>query len=241
MLKFTIPLLYLLASCGASSVILTHPIPSGGSDLLAFPTDFQGSYIVSDTILHTDFFDASNERYSPEIDLPADTSIFITYRASVRCDERIMVQEIIYHGYMKDELYESLSQKDKDEMDTIVYHEGYVELIAPQEVDTLFDFERGDLLRKFSKEAYVVNVAMDTTFLPIFLEQEGGGGIRIFEFDRDAVMNYFAQSGKLSWESKRLLLEDGEPIQLSNKECKKIARKRLFKHRYLLRNGKELN
>lgn len=239
MLKFAFPLLFILTSCSSTSVLLSHPIPSGKKDLSDFRADFQGTYLVSDTVLHTDFFDASNARYSPEIYLPEDTSVFFLFSARIHLQEKRVVRSYSYQAYMRDSLFRTLSQKDKSEVDSIVQYQGYVGLFFPHELDTLFDLEQGDLLRFVSGNTYVVNRASEGAFTPIFLARDGEEGLRCYEFDREAVIKYFKNSRKQRCNNKGLLIEEDNPIQLSNREYKKIARKRLFKHWFFLQRTNE--
>lgn len=233
-MKFIQALLFLiLASCTTPVVIVKHPVPNMRRDLNGFNSDLVGEYLITDTIVNEVFFDALNELYNPEIILDTDTSVFITAKMKVVISKHAIISKKVYTGYLFRSLYDAEGINETDNIDAIIFLNDTVKIISKEEVDTLFNIQNQDIVRKY-KGQYLLNKWNDSGYQPILLTKMQHGFWKLMDLEEDHLVDYYNSFDHENNEEKANLVYSEEAISLKNSELKDLIRNEYFTVRYTL-------
>lgn len=231
-MKFSIFfLLLILSSCADKKVYLKHPTPKMRIDQKGFNPLLYGEYVISDSTLDRGLFNAVNEVYKPKISLPTDTSVFITFQSKIILSENRIILKEIYTGYMFKSLYESVDKNQLNENDSLIFIGDTVKFILKANIDTLFNLENKDILRKY-KDYYVLNKWHEEGYQPIILSRRNHEVLDLMDLKRNNLSAYYwsFDSGKINLKGD--FVNNGEPINLKNSELKKLINNNCFTLRF---------
>lgn len=226
-------LLFVLTSCAYTVVLVKHPVPKMRRDLSGFNSELIGEYTITDTLIDEDFFEAVNELYDPEIKLDMDSSVFIMAQMKVVISEHLVLSKKTFTAFMYRSFYNSQAPKLYDEIDTVIFLNDTVKIVLNEKVDTLFNNQNQDLLRKY-KDHYLLNKSRDGAYQPILLTETELGSWQLMDLDENRLVDYYNSFDHEKSEAKANLVYAEEPITLKNSELRDLIQDDYFTVRYSL-------
>jgi len=199
-----------------------------------FKSDQIGEYYITDSIVNEGFFDALNELYNPVIILETDTSIVVTAQLKIVISEQMIISRKLYSGYMHKTFFDSLSNKNTNEIDTIIFLGDTVKFVSKEQIDTLFNTHDQDIIRKF-QGGYLLNKWHEEGYQPILLTKSQGGLLRLMDIENNYLVKYYWSFFTDKMDNKADLVNNGFAIELKNSELKHLVKNNYFTIRYLLK------
>ena len=235
-------LLLILSSCGASIVYVKHPVPKMRYNQKAFNSDLIGEYIITDSSLNIGI-EILNELYNPKILFNTDTSSVVTGQLRIIITNNMIIKKSNYSGYMLMAYYNSQKNEYPAEIDeiidTIVYVGDTVKFISKEQIDTIFNLQQRDIIRKY-ENGYILNSHnfYGEGYHPILFTKLPPDQLRLMDLDHNELVSYYWSFFTNKMEKKANKVINDDVIKLKNYELKRLIQNNCFTLRYSIKKIK---
>ena len=227
-------LFVLVTSCSSSYVYLDRPIPQMRTSQKTLKSTILGTYKVTNSILDSNFLTVLNELYNPLIKIDSDTAIFFTGNMEVLVSKDLITMKKNMTIYTSKTYYDSnFSEKDRTQIDTILFNHDLVKIITKETIDTLIDISSLDVIKKH-KGNYVLNKHVEEGYQPIFLMIENESKLQIMDLHREDLFEYYSGFRTEKMMNKAEDVDNGNTIKLTNSELRYLIKNDHLKNRFHL-------
>jgi hypothetical protein len=231
MIKYVIlSICFIVASCGTAIVVVEKPVPRMHANQSEFDTELQGQYFITGSIVDWSLWTSYNEIYDPKVVLKTDTSCFPTVNSRMIISDYCIVNKVIQTVYISRVMYDTteFNEDEREYIDTIVLTGDMAKIIFHEEIDTLFNLEQGDLIRKYRNQ-YVLNRKCENGYEPILMRKEGKASYSFGYLKLEALADYYSSFGTKKKDFKAMLVEEaGAAVKMKNSELRYCMKNELF-------------
>ncbi|MFT6981578.1 MAG: hypothetical protein ACJAUD_000342 [Crocinitomicaceae bacterium] len=231
MIKYVLlSICFIVASCGTTIVVVEKPVPRMHANQSEFDSDLQGEYFITDSIIDWSLWTSYNEIYEPKVILETDTSCFPTVNSRMIISDYCIVNKVIQTVYISRVMYDTteFSEHEREYIDTIVLTGDMAKIIFHEEIDTLFNLEQGDLIRKY-KGQYILNRQCEDGYEPILMRKEGKDSYSFGYLELGVLADYYSSFGTKKKDFKAMIVgEAGDAVKMKNSELRHCIKNDLF-------------
>ncbi|MFT6922539.1 MAG: hypothetical protein ACJA1C_001544 [Crocinitomicaceae bacterium] len=231
MIKYVLlSICFIVASCGTTIVVVEKPAPRMHANQSEFDSDLQGEYFITDSIVDWSLWTSYNEIYEPKVILETDTSYFHTVNSRMTISDYHIVNKVIQTGYMSRVVYDTteFSESEREFVNTIVLNDYMAKITFHEEIDTLFNLNDGDLIRKY-KGQYILNRKCEDGYEPILMHNEGKDSYSFGYLEPHVLADYYYSFRTKKKDLKAMIVDDAEDaVKMRNSELRYCMKNELF-------------